>query len=293
VIGVERELPLRLDELETFAEGLDHPEGICQTPDGTIYVGGEAGQLYRIESDGTPTELLRTGGFMLGLAADGVGRIYAVDVGHRCVWRIDPHAGERTAFMGGTAGGTLRAPNWGAFGPDGTYYLSDSGAWGKRDGCLWRLQPGAGAEVWSEESRAFPNGLAVNPDGTRLYVLESYPGALVAFDIHPDGSAGRREVLCEMDPAVPDGIALATDGSMFITCYRPDVIYHWSEAQGLRTFAEDPRGTILAAPTNVILTGPARDQLVVPNIGRWHLTRMPAGVQGEQLHYPTRDQMGD
>lgn len=289
---MELDLPLPLERLETFAEGLDHAEGICQTPDGTLYVGGEAGQLYRIEDDGTPTELLRTDGFMLGLAADAAGRIYAIDVGHRCVWRIDPATGARERFVDGPAERPFAAPNWGAFGPDGSYYLSDSGRWGDRDGCIWRVPPGGSAELWSEQSRDVPNGLAVSPDGTRLYVLESFPGALVALDIRPDGSAGPRELLCDLDPAVPDGVALAIDGSMFIACYRPDAIYRWSASTGLETFAEDPRGVVLAAPTNIVLTGPERDQLVVPNIGRWHLTRMPAGVAGEPLHCPTPEQLG-
>jgi gluconolactonase len=286
------DLPLPLERLETFAEGLDHAEGICQTLDGTLYVGGELGQLYRIEDDDTPTELLRTGGFFLGLAADAVGRVYAVDTGHRCVWRIDSAGGEPERFSTGSAARPFVNPNWGAFGPDGSYYLSDSGAWGAGDGCLWRVPPGGEAAIWSQESRAFPNGLAVSPDGTCIYVLESYPGALVAYDIRGDGSAGSRRLLHDLDPAVPDGVALAADGSMFIACYRPDVIFRWSEADGLRTFAEDPRGTVLAAPTNVVFAGPMRDQIVVPNLGRWHLTRMPAGVTGASLHYPTDEQLG-
>lgn len=288
----ERDLPLPLEELETFAEGLDHPEGICQTLDGTVYVGGEDGQIYRIEPDGTPTELTRTGGFMLGLAADGEGRIYAIDTRRGRVWRFDPASGERIEFTAGLPGRPLVNANWGAFGPDGSYYLSDSGHWGSRDGYLLRVPPRGEAELWTEASRAFPNGLAVDRTGERLYVLESYPGALVTFAIQPDGTAGEREVLCDLDPAVPDGIALADDCSLFISCYRPDVIYIWSQGSGLRVFAEDPRGTILAAPTNIIFTGARRDQIVVPNIGRWHLTRMPAGASGSPLHYPTRDQLG-
>lgn len=286
------DLPIPLDQIETFAEGLDHPEGICATADGTLYVGGELGQLYRIEPDGSPAELLRTGGFMLGLAADAAGRIYAVDTGNRCVWRIDPASGERTRFTDGTPERPFVNPNWGAFGPDGSYYLSDSGGWGDGDGCLWRVPPGGRAEVWSEQSRAFPNGLAVSPDGSTLYVLESYPGALVAFAIEAGGGAGPRRLLIDLDPAVPDGVALATDGSMFISCYRPDTIYRWSAEEGLRTFAEDPRGTVLAAPTNIVFSGPRRDQIVVPNIGRWHLSRMPAGVAGEPLHYPSAALLG-
>ncbi len=34
--------PVGLDRIETFAAGLDHPEGIAITPEGRIYVGGEA-----------------------------------------------------------------------------------------------------------------------------------------------------------------------------------------------------------------------------------------------------------
>jgi hypothetical protein len=55
----------------------------------------------------------------------------------------------------------------------------------------------------------------------------------------------------------------------------------------LRTIAHDPKGTALAAPTNVAFTGPDLDVMVVPNIGRWHLTRIPAGIRGVPLHYPT------
>src|SRR6185503_7919638 len=163
IVPMDFELPVPLERLETFADGLDHPEGICQTLDGTIYVGGEQGQIYRIEDDGSPCELIRSGGFMLGLAADAEGRVYAVDTGLGVVWRLDPSSSERTEFTAGLAARPLVNPNWGAFGPDGAYYLSDSGGWGKGDGYLLRVPPGGEAEVFSEDSRAFPNGLAVDP----------------------------------------------------------------------------------------------------------------------------------
>ena len=52
--------PVGLDRIETFAAGLDHPEGITVTIDGRIFVGGEAGQIYRIEDDDTFTEVANT-----------------------------------------------------------------------------------------------------------------------------------------------------------------------------------------------------------------------------------------
>lgn len=281
-----------LEQMEMFAFGLDHSEGICLSPDGHLYLGGEAGQIYRIEDDDSITELLSTGGFTLGLAADADGRIYAIDNVAKCVWRIDPETKEREVYADGSPGGKFYVPNWGAFDAHGNYYLSDSGDWGETNGFLWKVRPGGEAEVWSRETTNFPNGLAMAPDGSKLYVLESNPSALVEIPIADDGSAGQRRELCAMGLAVPDGVAVAEDGSLFIACYRPDAIYRWSPGDGLSLYAQDPRGTVLSAPTNIVFAGDSLDEMVVPNLGRWHLTRWRAGVRGIPLHYPTRDQLG-
>lgn len=284
--------PFPLENMEVFAVGLDHPEGICYAPDGHLYVGGEAGQLYRIEQDGSVNELLSTGGFMLGLAADAESRIYAIDNGAKCIWRIDPRTGEREVYSRGSDKRRMYVPNWGAFDAGGVYYLSDSGDWGSSNGFVWKVNPGGRAEVWTEEVTNFPNGLAVAPDGSRVYILESLPGALIEVPINDDGSAGPRRVLCELGLLVPDGVALAKDGTFYISCYRPDAIFRWHPDDGLGIFAEDPRGTILAAPTNIVFTEDNLDVMVVPNLGRWHLTRIRAGIEGIPLSYPTRDQLG-
>jgi gluconolactonase len=197
-----------LEALETLAHGLDHPEGICATPDGSIYVGGEAGQIYRLEEGGGITEILSTAGFILGMAADGDGRIYAIDSGPKCVWRIDPQRRTKEVWAEGPPGRPFTTPNWGAFDAAGNYYLSDSGDWGGANGCLWRIPPGGGPELWSESVTNFPNGLALSADGKTLYVLESLPGALVEVPLADDGSAGERRLLCDLDPMVPDGVAL-------------------------------------------------------------------------------------
>lgn len=283
---------VQLESLETFAHGLDHPEGICATLDGRVYVGGEGGQIYRLTGDGAFTEVTSTGGFMLGLAADGEGRIYAIDNGPKCVWRVDVEQGKREVWADGLPERPFRSPNWGAFAADGTYYLSDSGDWGAGNGCLWRIQPGDQPEIWSEETAGFPNGLAVSADGSTLYVLESLPGALVEVPIAEDGSAGARRLLCDLDPIVPDGVAFTEDGACYIACYRPDAVYRWHADEGLMLVAEDPRGTVLAAPTNIVFTGDNHDEIVVPNIGRWHVTRIPVGTRGIPLNYPTRSQLG-
>ncbi len=44
---------------------LDHPEGLAVHRDGSIWCGGERGQIYRIEPDGSSMEqVASTGGFL-------------------------------------------------------------------------------------------------------------------------------------------------------------------------------------------------------------------------------------
>jgi gluconolactonase len=209
--------------MQEVAQGIDHAEGICMAPDGNVYVSGEKGQIYRLEADDSATEVTTTGGWTLGLAADGEGRIYACDPVRHGVLRWTPGGGAPEVWSDGTAEVPMSVPNWGAFGPDASYYVSDSGGWKARDGRIYVVRHGR-TSVWTTESVDFPNGLAPTPDGGELWVLESTPGRLVSFDIRADGSAGTRHVLLDLPGHVPDGIAFATDGSILMACYRPDVI---------------------------------------------------------------------
>ena len=124
-------------------------------------------------------------------------------------------------------------------------------------------------------------------------MLESFPSALVEININSDGSSGNRRVIVELGEIVPDGIALMTDGRYLVSCYRPDSIYIISPSGEVILLADDPRGTVIAAPTNVVFVGSDLDKIVVPNIGRWHATEFKApGVRGLALKYPTKNEIG-
>ena len=108
---------VELSALTTLAEGVDHPEGICTTPDGTIYVGGEAGQIYRVDANGVAEEIVSTGGFLLGLAADAAGLVYAIDNVRKCVWRVDPARAKRRRVGGRAARAPVQNPELGCIRP--------------------------------------------------------------------------------------------------------------------------------------------------------------------------------
>lgn len=277
-----------LDQFHPFAEGLDHPEGVCAGPGGELYAGGEAGQIYRVDLDGTVEQIASTGGFILGLAADADGDLYACDLAHGAVMRIDARGGNVERYTAGTADEPMRAPNYPVFDASGNLYVTASGDFDADDGLLFRVAPGGHTEVWSRTPSNFPNGACLTIDDDALLVVTSTPDpGVTRVPINDDGSAGRPEVLVSLEGTVPDGVALADDGTVFVACYRPDRLYRLSHDGRPQVLAEDPRGTVLAAPTNVVFAGPDLDRLVVGSLGRWHLTVAELGVRGRRLHYPS------
>ncbi|MBV9850436.1 MAG: hypothetical protein JO250_12240, partial [Armatimonadetes bacterium] len=109
-----------------LGQDLDHPEGVCVAPDGTVYAGGEAGQVYRLAPDGTQTQIASTGGFLLGLALDGNGNLHACDIKRRAVLRVAPD-GAVSERSWGTAGRPMEVPNFPVFDAGGSLFVSDSG----------------------------------------------------------------------------------------------------------------------------------------------------------------------
>jgi len=275
-----------LEKLRVLAEGLDHPEGVTVDATGVLYAGGEAGQVYRVDiQGGTVEQVATTGGFLLGLCADQAGRLYCCDVGRKEVSRVDPRDGSVSVYSRGTDEWPMVNPNWPVFDDEGNLYVTDSGHWKANDGCVMRIDPEGVTTVWSTESTGFPNGAALSEDGASLYVLESNTPALVRIPIREDGSAGGREVVAILE-GVPDGCAVDTEGRVYIFNYRPDRIDRVLPDGRVELLAEDPEGTMLAAPTNGVWLEPDRRKLVVGSLGRWHLTECDFDATGIPLRYP-------
>jgi gluconolactonase len=265
--------------IEVLVDGLDHPEGVCWDPGaGVVWAGGEAGQLYRVDVEARRCdEVARAPGFVHGLAADAAGRLAFCcgNDGLLCVLEDGAVHVLRDGF---------RFPNYPAFAPDGSLYVSDSGAWAENDGRVLRLGSDGELDLLSDSLPHFPNGCAVTADGTRLWIVESFEPTVNRIDV----ATGEVEQVTRLEGTVPDGVAFTADGGVLVSCYRPDRIVHIDAAGRVETVAEDPQGTLLAAPTNVAFVGRELDRLVSANLGRWHLTLLDIGLRGLPLHYPAR-----
>lgn len=278
--------PLRdLSEFVSLADGLDHPEGVAVGPDGTIYAGGEAGQIYRIDASGTFEQIASVDGFVLGLAVDANNNIYACENTSHTVKRITPD-GSVSIYSSGTPDRHFVTPNYPAFDATGNLYVTDSGSWNGNDGCVFVVRPDGSTELFTDNVTDFPNGLAIGPDGSSLYVVVSTLPGVVRIEIQPDGSAGAIETVVELARNVPDGVAFDQDGTLYIACYAPSVIYRLTTDGSLDVLGYDWQNTQLAAPTNIAFCGPDRTTMIIGSLARWHLTRIFMEVPGLPLHFP-------
>ena len=273
-----------------LAGGLDHPEGVAWDPSGgVVYAGGEAGQVYEVGLDGSVRQVADTGGFILGLAVDGDGLVYACDVAAGAVVRVDPGSGDWRVHADRSfdePANRMRAPNWPAFDERGALYVTDSGDGGANDGRIWRVEPDGTAHVWTTAASRLPNGCCLAPDGSSLLVVETNRPGVVRIPILADGTAGALEEVARLSGTVPDGIAVAADGSLIVACYRPDALLRVRTDGAVETLVEDWTGQVLGAPANVAFVGEALDRVVTSNLGRWHVAIGDVGLVGAPLFRP-------
>jgi gluconolactonase len=284
-----------VSDVHVHADGLDHPEGVTTGPDGCVFAGGELGQVYRIDpSTLEARELASSGSLALGIVVDGRGAVYTCNPVTRSVDVFSP-AGEHRSYARWPEGQEIVGCNHLVFDAGGSLYVSASGHDGVDDGCIYRVAPGGRAEVWCDELRTCPNGVCLAPHGRALYVAMSFrPGRVCRVEIRDDGSAGAVEDYALLDGLVPDGLAFAENGDLYVGTYRPDaVLIVRAFSRQIDVLAHDPLGQVLASPTNVAFAmHEGAPCLMVANIGRWHLARIPVSERGVPLHHPTTAGLG-
>ena len=273
-----------------IATEIDHPEGVAwDSLRERLVCGTESGQVLAIDPEGGEQQVIaETGGFVLGLALDGRGVIFVCDMAGKAVLACDPDSGEVRVISKGAPGRPIVTPNFLAFHPDGVLYVSDSGSsWDAADGVVFGIRADDTTFVASEAPQAFPNGLAVDQHGRFLYVVESADPGVCRLPINHNGLLGSPEDVVRLPGTVPDGLAFAADGSLIVSCYRPDRLYRLGE-DGLSILVDDSQGRFLAAPTNVCFFGPQLDRLAVANIGARFISEVLDAPPGLGVHSPVR-----
>ncbi|HEY3021084.1 MAG TPA: hypothetical protein VGJ32_12880 [Solirubrobacteraceae bacterium] len=158
-------------------------------------------------------------------ASDAQGRLVLLDKSPARALVLDPRTGRQTTYA---TFGEASIPNYAAWGPDGSLYVTDYGR-----PVLWRVPPGGGApQAWVEDGRLDggdfgTTGLALGADGRTLVVAQQSEasggagnpttGRIFTVPIAPGGGPGEMRELWESRPVDgPDGFAIARSGTIYI-----------------------------------------------------------------------------
>ena len=131
----QMETVLEIEAAQVFYDGLlteprlDHPEGLAVHRDGSIWCGGERGQIYRIEPDGSSMEQIASSdGFSQGIAFDAEDNLYVCDLAYAGVMKLNTKSGSLEKFVNGTEERGINIANYPVFVAEGSLFVSDSHA---------------------------------------------------------------------------------------------------------------------------------------------------------------------
>lgn len=115
---------------------------------------------------------------------------------------------------------------------------------------VFALDEASGGMVLIDDTLSRPNGLALSPDETVLYVGDTATQTLWAYDLAADGTAsGKRLVIDVTDESTPgrvDGVRVDTAGRVYITCPGGICVVDPSRGTVLERLATPKRATNLA-----------------------------------------------
>lgn len=274
-----------IDEVSIFYDGLDHPECVAVHPDGSVWAGGEAGQVYRISADGAEcVEVANTGGFILGIAfSPDLNWMALCDLKKKCVWKLDLETRELSVFAGGINGDAFMNPNYPVFDRQGNLYVSDSGQFRKVNGRIFKFSPDGEGEIWHAGPFNFANGMALSADQQTLYVVCTFMHGLLRIAIDDQGRAGATSTVFTLEKTCPDGIAIDQDGALYVSCYAPNTILKVDVNGTLSTLVHDWEAHTICNPTNIAFGGKDNRDLFIANLGRWHISKLTLNNSGISL----------
>ncbi|MDA1095177.1 MAG: SMP-30/gluconolactonase/LRE family protein [Acidobacteria bacterium] len=165
-----------------------------------------------------------------GLTLDAEGRLIICEHGHRRISRLEAD-GTRSVVVERYDGGQLNSPNDAVYGSDGSLYFTDPpyGLEGLEESPdreldfngIYRLR-GDGDLVLLVRDQSRPNGIALSPDESILYVANSDDANKVwmAYDLDESGASNGRvfyDANDETAAGAADGMKVDVAGNLFAT----------------------------------------------------------------------------
>jgi gluconolactonase len=294
-----------VDAVEIFGRGVLKSEGVVIDKENNVYGGGRNGVMYKVNPEGKVSEVctLPAGSIPNGVTMDRQGNVVYCDLGKKAMMRVT-QSGQVSLIADRVGTLALTLPNFASYDAEGNLYVSNSST---RDiktalvemskpepnGALVRIRPDGKGEIVAT-GIYLANGTAIDPKEEAVYVLESTRNDCLRIAIKKDGSFGQPEIYSKGFPALPDGMAFAADGTLFVTLpafiregkmspahqiLQVDTNGNWS------TLIDDAGGQKLNFPTNCAFGGPGLQDLYFANLEGEHFSRVHTTFRGHPLYH--------
>jgi gluconolactonase len=168
-----------------------------------------------------------------GLLAENRDSVLMADSGSRNVARMDIHTGKKTVLAGRFNGHRFNSPNDLVRRGNGTIFFTDP-PYGLKGidrspvrelafSGVYRLDTDGSVHL-IDDSLRYPNGIALSPDGNRLYVSNSDPANPIwmVYALDAKGEVTDKHVFADATdlvrtraPGNPDGMCMAANGMLF------------------------------------------------------------------------------
>lgn len=324
---------IRFDEspFTVLATGLAYPEGPVWRPDGSVLVCEvKGGTLSRVKPDGTKVVVATLGGSPNGAATGPDGATYVcnsggfqwIPVGSAWVTGDQPPDYQGGSIQRVDAGGkvttlytqfqdatgttrSLRGPDDLVFDASGGFWFSDWGKSRPRDrditGVYYAKADGSAIREAIFPLNA-PNGIVLSPDGSRLYVAETYKRRILYFELAGPGQIKANPATLDgsylLTAAIPgqgilDSMAADEQGNLYVATMLPrgadpasngglTIITAGGE---VAQFLEIQIGSLVPLPSNICFGGPDRRTAYVTCGGTGQLASVRMRIPGAKLAF--------
>ena len=166
-----------------------------------------------------------------------------------CLQRVDLTTGAVETVFTHWDGARIGSTNDIVFDTTGWCYFVDT-----TNGTLYYADPRAGVIRCAESGLEFPNGMGLSPDGTKLYVSETYSGRLFVWDVVGPGRMANKSELYATGAAHGwDGLAIDGVGNVCASnLQRSGITVVSSEGEVLGAFVTSIEDTYV---TNICFGG--------------------------------------
>jgi gluconolactonase len=214
---------------------------------GLIFADTQKGGAYRIDAMGKVATVFEhrrgiggmawheSGGLVIsgrniaykGQAADGTVVLLENDPGNGIVGFNDLTTDSKGRIYAGALG----------FVPTGTEL---SGVGGTQKGAPLFLIDLDGSARQVQPDIKITNGLGFSPDGCRLYHADSGDRTVYVYDVSADGALATRRIFAVTPEGLPDGLAVASDGSVWVGIAHGGQVQVFEPGGALRSRIEFP-----------------------------------------------------